>query len=205
MYAWACVCMCVRVPCHAGFNPGSTLLISNATSGIVSGRAAVCTTLSGAAGGLACMLNAFRRQKAWDLVSLCNGCLVGFVSITANCHVVEPWAAIICGFFGGLVSSRFVVSCGSRCIDTCTRTHTLGCLDGLTCLATFVAVCTLYWPTFPLSTHTHTHTRAKNHASFSQLSCKVDSCALWAACPHLLTHVRTHSLPRPSHRLHCLV
>lgn len=85
-----------------GFNPGSTLLIANASAGVIAGRAAVCTTLSGAAGGCACLLNAFRRQKAWDLVCLCNGVLVGFVSITANCHVVEPWAAILCGAIGGL-------------------------------------------------------------------------------------------------------
>lgn len=86
-----------------GFNPGSTLVISNYTSGIVAGRAAVTTTLCGAAGGLTCLLNGFRRQKAWDLVCLCNGCLVGFVAITANAHVVEPWAAIINGFCAGLI------------------------------------------------------------------------------------------------------
>jgi hypothetical protein len=43
-------------------------------------------------------------KQAWDLVSLCNGVLVGFVAITACAHVVEPWAAIINGAIGGLVS-----------------------------------------------------------------------------------------------------
>jgi ammonia channel protein AmtB len=42
--------------------------------------------------------------QAWDLVSLCNGVLVGFVAITACAHVVEPWAAIIIGAIDGLVS-----------------------------------------------------------------------------------------------------
>jgi Amt family ammonium transporter len=37
-------------------------------------------------------------------VSLCNGVLVGLVSVTACAHVVEPWAAILDGFLGGLVS-----------------------------------------------------------------------------------------------------
>jgi ammonium transporter, Amt family len=79
------------------------LVIGNELSGRVAARAAVCTTLSGAAGGIATLLSGFRRQKAWDLVCLCNGTLVGFVAVTACCHVIEPWAAIICGFTAGLV------------------------------------------------------------------------------------------------------
>ncbi|GFH08110.1 ammonium transporter, partial [Haematococcus lacustris] len=39
---------------------------------------------------------------AWDLISMCNGVLVGFVVITACAHVVEPWAAIVNGICGGL-------------------------------------------------------------------------------------------------------
>ncbi len=80
------------------------LIISNSGTATVAGRAAVCTTLSACGGGIACLVNAFRRHKAWDLVCLCNGVLVGFVSVTANCHVIEPWAAILVGAVGGLVS-----------------------------------------------------------------------------------------------------
>ncbi|KAF5826679.1 ammonium transporter AmtB-like domain-containing protein [Dunaliella salina] len=86
-----------------GFNPGSVLVISSALSGEIAGRAACCTTLSGAAAGLTCLVNAWRRGRYWDLGALCNGVLVGFVSITAGAHVVEPWAAIIAGFVGALV------------------------------------------------------------------------------------------------------
>ena len=86
-----------------GFNPGSTLLVGTATLGRVAGRAAVTTTLSGAAGGLAALISTFFRNKSWDLVSVCNGTLCGFVSITCACHVVEPWAAIIFGASSALV------------------------------------------------------------------------------------------------------
>lgn len=83
-----------------GFNPGSVLAIGNTGYQAVSGRAACTTTLSGAAGGLAGLVISFGRHKAWDLLSVCNGVLVGFVSITAGCHVVEPWAAILAGIIG---------------------------------------------------------------------------------------------------------
>lgn len=86
-----------------GFNPGSTLAIANATLGRVAARSAVTTTLSGCAGGVSCLLNQFRRNGTWDLVAMCNGVLVGFVSITAGAHVLEPWAAIIAGLTGGLI------------------------------------------------------------------------------------------------------
>ncbi|GLC40105.1 hypothetical protein PLESTB_000882500 [Pleodorina starrii] len=86
-----------------GFNPGSQLLINTAVSASVVGRAAVTTTLSGASGCLSCLLTAFFRHKAWDLVAGCNGALVGFVTITAGANVVEPWAALLAGLTGGWV------------------------------------------------------------------------------------------------------
>ncbi|KAG2429741.1 hypothetical protein HXX76_010525 [Chlamydomonas incerta] len=80
-----------------GFNPGSALVADVRNSALIAGRAAVTTTLSGAAGGLTCLLLGFFRHVAWDLISLCNGMLCGFVAVTAGCHVIEPWAALICG------------------------------------------------------------------------------------------------------------
>ncbi|KAG2494365.1 hypothetical protein HYH03_007422 [Edaphochlamys debaryana] len=91
-----------------GFNPGSALTADTPNAAIIAGRAAVTTTLSGAAGGLTCLLLGFVRHVAWDLISLCNGMLVGFVSITAGCHVLEPWAALIAGAVGAVV---FELSC----------------------------------------------------------------------------------------------
>nr|AAM94623.2 putative ammonium transporter AMT1;2 [Chlamydomonas reinhardtii] len=85
-----------------GFNPASVLLINSSTYAIVCGRAAVCTTLAGAAGGVSCLIFGFARHRGWDLVGLCNGILCGFVAVTACPHVIYPWAAIICGLVAGL-------------------------------------------------------------------------------------------------------
>ncbi|PNH07036.1 Ammonium transporter 1 member 2 [Tetrabaena socialis] len=46
-----------------GFNPGSQLQIQGVANAAVAGRAAVTTTLSGAAGCLSCLLTAFFRHK----------------------------------------------------------------------------------------------------------------------------------------------
>lgn len=86
-----------------GFNPGSTILITNTNVAMVCGRAAVTTTLAGAAGGLSGLVSSFIRNKAWDLVAVCNGVLCGFVAITAGAHVLEPWAAIIDGIVANVV------------------------------------------------------------------------------------------------------
>lgn len=79
------------------------VFIASVNGAMVVGRAAVTTTLGGAAGGLAGLLLAFWRNKAWDLLAVCNGVLCGFVAITAGCHVIEPWAAIISGAMGALI------------------------------------------------------------------------------------------------------
>jgi Amt family ammonium transporter len=92
-----------------GFNPGSTINIvslagkDSALLYETSGRAAVTTTLSGGAGVITALITTFVRHKAWDLISVCNGALVGFVSITGSAAVVEPWAALIAGIIGSLL------------------------------------------------------------------------------------------------------
>uniref|UniRef100_A0A383WE90 Ammonium transporter AmtB-like domain-containing protein n=1 Tax=Tetradesmus obliquus TaxID=3088 RepID=A0A383WE90_TETOB len=92
-----------------GFNPGSTLNVvslagkDSALLYETSGRAAVTTTLAGGAGVLTALITTFVRHKAWDLISVCNGALVGFVSITGSAAVVEPWAALIAGIIGSLI------------------------------------------------------------------------------------------------------
>jgi Amt family ammonium transporter len=70
---------------------------------LTSGRAAVTTTLSGSAAAVVALLSGLVRTGSWDLISVCNGALVGFVSITAGCAVLEPWAALIAGGVGALI------------------------------------------------------------------------------------------------------
>jgi Amt family ammonium transporter len=92
-----------------GFNPGSTLNIiattyaDSANLYLTSGRAAVTTTLAGAAGVMVALFSSLIRTGAWDLLAVCNGALVGFVSITAGAAVLEPWAAIIAGAVGVVI------------------------------------------------------------------------------------------------------
>ncbi|KAK4275174.1 hypothetical protein QN277_018303 [Acacia crassicarpa] len=93
-----------------GFNPGSfeKILVSypdtsdegNWTS---TGRTAVVTTLAGSTAGLITLFGRRLIIGHWDAIDVCNGLLGGFVAITSGCSVVEPWAAIICGFVSAWV------------------------------------------------------------------------------------------------------
>jgi len=84
-----------------GFNPGSALAIVGGIA--IPSRAAVTTTLSGAAAGLTALCIAFLKDGVWDLLAVCNGLLAGLVAVTAGCSVLEPWAAILCGAIGAAV------------------------------------------------------------------------------------------------------
>ena len=84
-----------------GFNPGSMLLIAGAENAVA--RTAVTTTLAAAAGGVTTLGIKYYTDGIWDLVSVCNGLLAGLVAVTSSCSVIEPWAALICGFVGAFV------------------------------------------------------------------------------------------------------
>ncbi|GMJ02013.1 ammonium transporter 1;1, ARABIDOPSIS THALIANA AMMONIUM TRANSPORT 1 [Hibiscus trionum] len=93
-----------------GFNPGSFNKISSIyTSGnyygqwSAVGRTAVTTTLAGCTAALTTLFGKRILTGHWNVTDVCNGLLGGFAAITSGCSVVEPWAAIICGFVAALV------------------------------------------------------------------------------------------------------
>ncbi|KAL1561658.1 Ammonium transporter 1 member 1 [Salvia divinorum] len=93
-----------------GFNPGSFLKIltpyrSGGYYGQWSavGRTAVTTTLAGCSSALTTLFVRRLVSGHWNVTDVCNGLLGGFAAVTAGCSVVEPWAALICGFVAALV------------------------------------------------------------------------------------------------------
>nr|XP_043616628.1 ammonium transporter 1 member 1-like [Erigeron canadensis] len=93
-----------------GFNPGSfTKILSPYESGnyygqwSAVGRTAVTTTLAGCTAALTTLFGKRMISGHWNVTDVCNGLLGGFAAITAGCSVVDPWAAIICGFVAACV------------------------------------------------------------------------------------------------------
>lgn len=93
-----------------GFNPGSfdKILVAypsttNQGNWTAIGRTAVTTTLAGSTAGIVTLFGRRLLVGHWDALDVCNGVLGGFVAITSGCAVVEPWAAIVCGFFSAWV------------------------------------------------------------------------------------------------------
>ncbi|KAJ4955795.1 hypothetical protein NE237_012578 [Protea cynaroides] len=93
-----------------GFNPGSFLqILKPYNTGnyygqwTAVGRTAVTTTLAGCSAALTTLFGKRLLSGHWNVLDVCNGLLGGFAAITAGCSVVEPWAAIICGFVAAWV------------------------------------------------------------------------------------------------------
>ncbi|WRX23804.1 Ammonium transporter AmtB-like domain - like 6 [Theobroma cacao] len=98
-----------------GFNPGSFLTIAKGYGGgggyygqwSAIGRTAVTTTMAGCTAGLTTLFSKRLLVGNWSVIDVCNGLLGGFAAITSGCSVVEPWAAIICGFVAAWVLIGF--------------------------------------------------------------------------------------------------
>jgi len=54
--------------------------------------------LSGSTAALTTLFSKRLLVGHWNVTDVCNGLLGGFAAITSGCAVVEPWAAIVCGF-----------------------------------------------------------------------------------------------------------
>jgi ammonium transporter, Amt family len=82
-----------------GFNPGSTLAISDTRLADVA-----VVTLMGAAGGVIGAFVATQiKQRTIDIGMVANGMIAGLVAITAPSGYVEVWAGPIIGFVAGLI------------------------------------------------------------------------------------------------------
>jgi len=86
-----------------GFNPGSTLAMTDAATGAMAAQVAMNTTLAAATGGITVFLLRYLILKKYDVGGLCNGILAGLVSITAPCGNVECGSAVAIGLIGAIV------------------------------------------------------------------------------------------------------
>lgn len=81
-----------------GFNAGSEL----AADGLLS-FLAMNTLMAAAAGVLGASIIVWMKTGVADVAMAGNGALAGLVSITAPVGTVEPWAALVIGFVGGVI------------------------------------------------------------------------------------------------------
>jgi len=96
-----------------GFNCGSTLSAQGTMQ--TAARVAATTTLSASTSGLSSVALSRVFEGVLSVERMGNGILAGLVGITAGCHVVEPWGAILIGLISSLVyygASRSLVCLG---------------------------------------------------------------------------------------------
>merc|ERR1712048_1424744 len=87
-----------------GFNCGSTLGLSDESTGEMAAQVAMNTTIAAATGGLVVFLLRVAILKgAYDIGGFCNGILAGLVSITAGCGNVDVGASFIIAVIGGFI------------------------------------------------------------------------------------------------------
>jgi ammonium transporter len=81
-----------------GFNGGSTLALNDAVPKIIAN-----TALAASVGALTTLALGWLLRGRPDVELVMNGCLAGLVAITANCHAVSAFDAVIIGGIGGAV------------------------------------------------------------------------------------------------------
>lgn len=96
-----------------GFNCGSTLSLHLKITGAQAALVAMNTTVSAACGGLSVLIiRALKWKRStgkvkYDLGGMCNGILVGLVSVTAGCSTVESGSAFAIGVVGSFLYEFF--------------------------------------------------------------------------------------------------
>lgn len=95
------------------FNGGSTndmfVMRKNGPAKII-----MNSVIGGSSGGVVAVfvkphvLGTYSFVNRYDTVALCSGILVGLVSVTGCCDVIEPWCAFIVGAIGALF---YVLGC----------------------------------------------------------------------------------------------
>lgn len=92
-----------------GFNTCSGGLLDDENASVIAGRVIINTILCPSSAALmTLLLTCYDHKKKifeFDVVEICNGILVGLVSITAPCAYVKIWAAVVIG----IISSLFYV------------------------------------------------------------------------------------------------
>ena len=82
-----------------GFNGGSTLAMNASVPHIIAN-----TFLGGIAGLLSMMLLGWVQAGFVNAKHPMNGLVAGLVSVTANCHMIESWQAVVIGGIAGVVA-----------------------------------------------------------------------------------------------------
>lgn len=75
-----------------GFNGGSTFAVTNKIPLIL-----LNTNLGAVAGGVTALGMSWFVFKRPDVTHLMTGVVAGLVGITAGCHIIDPWAAVVIG------------------------------------------------------------------------------------------------------------
>lgn len=90
-----------------GFNGGSTLGMTDAVPIVL-----LNTNLAAAAGGLSALCFAWARERRPNVGHCINGVIGGLVAVTASCHMVSPWAAVLIGMTAGVI-----IVCGTYLLE----------------------------------------------------------------------------------------
>ncbi len=119
-----------------GFNVGPALLSGHENIGLI----AVNTLFASAAGALTAGMYMWLRFGKPDPSMMCNGMLAGLVSISAGCAFVSPWASLLIGCVGSLLSVLSIFFWDKRGVDDpvgAISVHGIGGLWGMLALGLF--------------------------------------------------------------------